>query len=56
MSTSPKVDPKNFSSGIWDAVRLILKNPDSSQSIFAQNQPRKYLFSDNERKWMRIKP
>lgn len=56
MSTSPKVEPKHFCSGIRDAVRLILKNPDSSQSIFAQNQPRKYLFSDNERKWMRIKP
>ena len=56
MSTSPKVEPKHFCSEIRDAVRLILKNPDSSQSIFAQNQPRKYLFSDNERKWMRIKP
>ena len=56
MSTSPKVEPKHFCSGIRDAVRMILKNPDSSQSIFAQNQPRKYLFSDNERKWMRMKP
>jgi len=55
MSTSPKVEPKHFCSGIRDAVRLILKHPDASQSIFSQNQPRKYLFSDNERKWIRIK-
>jgi len=56
MSTSPKVEPKHFCSGIRNAVRLILQDPDSYQSIFAKKQPRKYLFSDNERKWIRIKP
>ena len=55
MSTSPKVEPKHFCSGIRKAARLILDHPDSFQSIFAQNQSRRYLFSDNEKRWIRIK-
>lgn len=55
MSTSPKVEPKDFCSSIRNAVKFILDHPDPFQSVFINQQPRCYLFSDNEKKWIQIK-
>ena len=51
MSTSPKVEPKDFCHGIRSACRLILDNPDSFKSIFKDERPRTYIYSKTKRKW-----
>lgn len=54
MSTSPKVEPPHFCSSIRNAVKFILDHPDPDKSVFINKQPRRYLFSENENKWIQI--
>ena len=54
MSTSPKVEPEHFCSNIKSAVKLVLEHPEPLKTLFPHNKARKYKFSVNEQKWIRI--
>jgi len=54
MSTSPKVEPKNFCSGMRSAVKMVLDHPDPSLSMFPGNKTRRYIFEENNQ-WVHQK-
>ena len=54
MSTSPKVEPKNFCSGMRSAVKMVLDHPDPGVSMFPGNNARRYVFEENSQ-WVQQK-
>ncbi len=55
MSTSPKVEPKHFCDNIRAAANFVIENQDAMKTVFLGSNPRAYAFSDNQKKWIRVK-
>ena len=55
MSTSPLVEPDHFCNHIREAAKIVLDHKDPFKTLFNGGKPRTYVFSENEKKWIRVK-
>ena len=52
MSTSPKVEPKDFCASMRRASQMVLDHPEPLKTVFRNNTAKTFIYSENEKKWI----